>query len=64
MGVKLGSGVGCGACEAVCPRHAIALVGATLADHLPEGPGKPAIAPNLADYDCTLGSTALLYACR
>ncbi len=43
--------VGCGACEAVCPRNAIALVEATFADLLPEGPGKPAIEPNLADYE-------------
>lgn len=43
--------VGCGACEAACPRNAIALVEATFADLLPEGPGKPAIEPNLADYE-------------
>ena len=43
--------VGCGACEAVCPRNAIALVEATFSDLLPEGPGKPAIEPNLADYE-------------
>lgn len=43
--------VGCGACEAVCPRNAIELVEATFADLLPEGPGKPAIEPNLADYE-------------
>ena len=43
--------VGCGACEAVCPCNAIALVEATFADLMPEGPGKPAIEPNLADYE-------------
>ncbi len=43
--------MGCGACEAVCPREAIEIVSASLRDLLPEGPGRPAIEPNLADYE-------------
>lgn len=43
--------VGCGACEAACPRKAIELVEASFADLLPDGPGKPAVEPDLADYE-------------
>ncbi len=37
--------VGCGACEAVCPRNAIALVEATFADLLPKVPASLPLSP-------------------
>ena len=43
--------IGCGACEAACPRNAIELVEASFADLMPDGPGKSAIEPDLADYE-------------
>ena len=40
--------IGCGACVAACPTESIELVGASLAELLPDGPGTAAVEPSLS----------------